>query len=405
MSFDALMSVRYAGDLKDAAEIGADEHYQGIFKDYRDDYALGSVRKNFLADAVRIDRHVLPDLDEAIDALTERLGMSGRVECYVHSCPTIQAGVARSADGFIIVLGSAAIEKLNPKELEFVIGHELGHVIYGHLDVPMTAALQGDKRLLAKHAMRLLSWSRKKEISADRAGLISCGSLEAAASALFKTASGLSIPGLKVNPLEIGSQFDALQREIFRQGAEEMGMWTLSHPLVPLRMKSLSLFWNTRPANDMIPEATGAISQERCDREISQMLAHMDPLAQRGDGGADPQLRPLIAWSGLYVAVCNGSFAEGEHRSLVGFVGEAYLQEALDGLSDPQRFRERLTQALQDRRQPLCALDIHRIFTSLITIARADGSIEEREAEALHELAILYGVAPAYVDSLMEAVE
>jgi hypothetical protein len=363
------------------------------------------VRKNFLADAVRIDRHVLPELDEATDALTARLGMSGKVECYVHSFPTIQAGVARSSDGFIIVLASAAVEKLNPKELEFVIGHELGHVIYGHLDVPMTAALQGDRRVLAKHAMRLLSWSRKKEISADRAGLVSCGSLEAAASALFKTASGLSIPGLKVNPLEFGSQFDALQREIFRQGAEEMGMWTLSHPLVPLRMKSLSLFWNTRPANDMIPEATGVISQEECDHEIGQMLAHMDPLAQRGEGGADPLLRPLIAWSGLYVAVCNGSFAEGEHRSLVGFVGEAYLQEALDGLSDPNRFRELLTQALQERRQPLCALDIHRIFTSLITIARADGGIEEREAVALYELAILYGVAPAYVDSLMEAVE
>ncbi len=179
MSFDALMSVRYSGDLQDADSITSDEQFQEIFKDHSDDWAAGSVRKNFLADAVRIDRNVLPELDNAIDAITNRLGLAEKCECYVHSYPMIQAGVARSSSGFVILLGSAAVEKLNPKELEFVIGHEIGHVVYGHLDTPVGAVLQNDSRIQAKHAMRLLSWSRKKEISADRAGLVCCGSLEA----------------------------------------------------------------------------------------------------------------------------------------------------------------------------------------------------------------------------------
>ncbi len=136
---------------------------------------------------------------------------------------------------------------------------------------------------------------------------------------------------MKVNPLEFGNQFEALQREIFRQGAEEMGMWTLSHPLVPLRMKSLSLFWNTQQAKEIIPEATGGSSFETCDREISEMLSHMDPLSQREGGGADAMLKPYVTWGGLYIAGSNGSIDKTEHTSLAGFVGEAYLKQGSKG--------------------------------------------------------------------------
>lgn len=406
MSFEHLLSVRYAGDVNDAEEINGDEHFQEVFKDHRNDWSIGSVRKNFLADAVRIDRNVLPELDEAIDALTDRLGLTGKVECYVHGYPMIQAGVARSSSGFVILLASAAVEKLQPKELEFVIGHEIGHVVYGHLEVPVGSVLENDRRIQAKHAMRLLSWNRKKEISADRAGLVCCGSLDAAASALFKTASGLSIPNLKVNPLEFGAQFDALQREIFRDGAEEMGMWTLSHPLVPLRMKSLSLFWQTDSAAESIPEAPGGKPSPPCDREIGEMLAHMDPLSQRGDdGAADPMLKPFLTWGGLYIAGASGSIDQSEHRSLAGFVGESYLKQALAGPKKLSHFREQIKAAIEQRQRPLSALDINRVFTCLIAVARADGGVQQQEIDALHELAESFGVAPAYVDSLLDSQE
>ncbi|MCA9270280.1 MAG: M48 family metalloprotease, partial [Planctomycetales bacterium] len=125
MTLDSLAAVRFEGDLRDAEEISRDELLQAVFRDHQDDWAIGSVRQSFLADAVRIHRRLLPDLDRAVDELAQRLGLDGAMECYVHAYPSIQAGVARSADGYIIVLSSTAVERLSPPELEFVIGHEL----------------------------------------------------------------------------------------------------------------------------------------------------------------------------------------------------------------------------------------------------------------------------------------
>ena len=86
--------------------------------------------------------------------------------------------------------------------------------------------------------MELLSWQRRAEISADRAGLLCCGSLDVASSAFFKIISGLSIPNLKVNPRQLGTQFDHLKEELFRDDTEEM---CNRHGLHPFHGKTLEI--------------------------------------------------------------------------------------------------------------------------------------------------------------------
>ena len=67
---------------------------------------------------------------------------------------------------------------------KFVIGHELGHVGLGHSWLRVLAyqadnAFQGSL-LGILFQFLLLNYSRKKELSADRIGLLSCGDLTAA---------------------------------------------------------------------------------------------------------------------------------------------------------------------------------------------------------------------------------
>ncbi|MCA9271113.1 MAG: TerB family tellurite resistance protein, partial [Planctomycetales bacterium] len=232
-------------------------------------------------------------------------------------------------------------------------------------------------------------------------GLVCCGSLEAAASALFKTVSGLSIAGLNVNPLQFAGQFDALQNEILRRGSHQSSLWALSHPLPPLRMKSLAIFWESELVRPYVPQAPGGADAAQCDAAIAAMLAHMDPLGRRRDQGADPLLRPLILWGGLYIAAANGTIDRQEHRSLAGVVGKQHLKKALAGPLRLSTLKAQLRKAIEQRQRPLCALDIHRVFTALIAIARADGRVEQREIAALHEVAALFGAAAAYVDALL----
>lgn len=97
-----------------------------------------------------------------------------------------------------IVLSTGAVDRLSTKELQFVIGHESGHirsnhVLYHVLCLYATHILDqlgfaGKIGLPLQTALQY--WNRMSEFTADRAGLLACQDLEAALSAIMKM-SGL----------------------------------------------------------------------------------------------------------------------------------------------------------------------------------------------------------------------
>lgn len=398
---DQLDRVRFLGDVQGRDNLRSDEDIAEWIQHYADDRNSHSARKRLLGNAVRVDEEVLPDLGKAISDIHRRIGIQEEVECFVYENPSIDACVFRGRDHLFVLLSSAAIEKLNAEELEFVIGHEIGHVIYDHFEIPVGAILQSEQSLQPKHAIRLLSWQRQAEISADRAGLICCGSLEVAASAFFKTLSGLSIPNLRVNPIRFAAQFDHLKDEIFREGAEDM--WTFTHPLSPLRMKSMNIFWESEVAKALVPTAPGGRTRDACEKEIDNLLAYMDPRGSRGgDSGVDPVLEPFILWGGMIIAGSDNQIDRSELETLSEMVGQHNVAAALKEPKSLKHYFQRFKECQEKRQQPLSALDLNRIFTCLIAVVRADGKIAQGEISALHKLAKTLGVATAYIDGLLE---
>jgi len=96
-------------------------------------------------------------------------------------------------DGFI-VLHSQLVEDFEPRELLFVIGHEMGHIKRFHTTwlTLLNPAAGAAARVLLAPVMRLIFnvWSVKAEYTADRGGLIASADLEGAARALLKIAGG-----------------------------------------------------------------------------------------------------------------------------------------------------------------------------------------------------------------------
>jgi Zn-dependent protease with chaperone function len=102
-------------------------------------------------------------------------------ELYVSQTPFFNAG-AYGIDTPFIVVHSAALELLDDEERRVLLAHELGHVISGHALYHTIAAILAMMSLgalpalagLAVLPIRLafLEWSRKSELSADRAGLL-----------------------------------------------------------------------------------------------------------------------------------------------------------------------------------------------------------------------------------------
>jgi Zn-dependent protease with chaperone function len=157
------------------------------------------VRLLFQGNAVRVGPAQFPKLWHLHNEAVTTFDWPTVPELYVSQTPFFNAG-AYGIDQPFIVLHTAAIELLNDDELRVLLSHELGHVISGHALYRTIAAILALISLgalptlagLAVLPIRLafLEWSRKSELSADRAGLLGAQDIVAAQRLDMKMAGG-----------------------------------------------------------------------------------------------------------------------------------------------------------------------------------------------------------------------
>ena len=108
-----------------------------------------------------------------------------------------------------IVLQSGSIDLLTKNELDFMIGHELGHMICGHKTYQMlTEAMYrpmvgGDMKFwMSLIKMPLLNWYRISDFTADRVGLLCCQDIRIAINTMIKMAG---LPKKYYNEIHVDS--------------------------------------------------------------------------------------------------------------------------------------------------------------------------------------------------------
>jgi hypothetical protein len=147
------------------------------------------------------------------------------INMYVHASSEINAMCYNGIDdGYVVILSSALINLLKDKELDFVIGHELGHLLFGHTK---------EQKIDSAEGMKL---SRAKELSVDRIGLVATRDLDATLRAVIKIISGLSDKFLNFNVLEFIDQL----RKFDIDASGMLGQTT--HPSFLIRARALLLF-------------------------------------------------------------------------------------------------------------------------------------------------------------------
>ncbi|MCP4543440.1 MAG: M48 family metallopeptidase [Chloroflexi bacterium] len=137
----------------------------------------------------------------------------------------------------IVVLQSALLEIMDKDELSFVLGHELGHVRLGHTRLnSLIGGMAGIPSPFVASALLsvvFLWWNRACEYSADRAGLLTCGKVSKAISALIKLEGG------------VGADLSQTLRHIESEDDHVFGnlLETLStHPMMVRRIKALQRY-------------------------------------------------------------------------------------------------------------------------------------------------------------------
>jgi Zn-dependent protease with chaperone function len=214
-------------------------------------------------------------------------------ELYVTQTPVFNAG-AFGVDHPFIVLHSAALELLDDDETRVLLGHELGHVMSGHAFYRTIAAillLVGAKLLpglgsivILPIELAFLEWSRKAELSSDRAGLLSSQDPAVAQSLYMKMAGG-------VRPPYMQGQLDL---DTFMAQASE---YANSNEGLDLLYKLLSTLLLTHPMHTVrAAELQRWIAGGDYDRILR------GEYSRRGPGTTDRPLRPDINAAGEYYA-------------------------------------------------------------------------------------------------------
>lgn len=197
-------------------------------------------RMHLLGDAVRITSGLFPEVWRAFTECLRALGIpeaAGHI--YVQQAPDYNANVLGDGSRFDILIHSALLRDFSLPELRYVIGHELGHVLYKHSDISLNGLLNAHMDMPIEDARLLFRWSRSAEISADRVGLLCSGSLDGAIGALFKLSSGMMGVPLERIMESLQLQYDELTAHI---AATETSQEILrTHPMSPIRFKALEM--------------------------------------------------------------------------------------------------------------------------------------------------------------------
>jgi Zn-dependent protease with chaperone function len=210
------------------------------------------IRLLFQGNAVRIGPAQFPKLWTLHTEVTTTFDWPTVPELYVSQTPFFNAG-AYGMDAPFIVIHSAAVELLDDEELRVLLSHELGHVLSGHSLYRTIAAILamvslGALPMLAELALlpirlAFLEWSRKSELSADRAGLVGAQDIVAAQRLDMKMAGGGRGPGF-AGQLNV----DAFMQQAHEYAASSEGLdvvykvlssLALTHPMHTVRAAEL----------------------------------------------------------------------------------------------------------------------------------------------------------------------
>jgi len=137
-----------------------------------------------------VDENRYPRLNAIYETCIRKLGITERIPLYITSQLTGINALSIELHGkTMILISRQAVAQLSEDELLFVLGHELGHCQYGHMCCHTVLGMIADMNKVSEIfgslvadmiEVPLVKWFHCSEFTADRAGLICCGSKEVA---------------------------------------------------------------------------------------------------------------------------------------------------------------------------------------------------------------------------------
>lgn len=347
------------------------------------------VRRRLLSTSVRLSRGMAPDIHKMADECIETLEGKIPLELYVFPSPDFNAMCFKPEDGrLFIMFSSSLLEAFTESELRFVMGHELGHHIYGHHDIPIGFLLRGEAKPDPRLALELFAWSRYAEISADRAGAHCASALDSVARSLFKLASGLTGKMIRFDLDDFLNQVDDMQLEDAAPGKNAPREdWFSTHPFSPLRVKALKLYDESEYARQ------GGTDRAELEVAVQGLMSFMEPSYMEGKTEAATHMRRLLYAGAIAVADASDGISKEEVAIFEQFFGAGEFSRSLD-LS---RLKEDLANRAEKARDNTSVPQRMQVLRDLCLVAKASGYTTVSEQQVLEEIAASLGIPRSFI--------
>jgi Zn-dependent protease with chaperone function len=206
-------------------------------------FASRSKHQELLAEAQQVTPHTTPEMMPLLNDNYDRLQVEP-VNVFVVRSNQLNAYTFGMDSPKAIVLYSSLFKIMDRDEIQFILGHEMGHVKLGHTWLnTLVGGMAGIPSGLGAAAILELAfrwWNRACEYSADRAGVLACGKPNKAITALVKLEAGTA--ALTQSGMQAAIQHLEREDDDLVNNLEEL---IASHPMVAKRVEQIRQFSST----------------------------------------------------------------------------------------------------------------------------------------------------------------
>lgn len=227
----------------------------------------------------RVTEKSCPELYNQVKNIAEILDVKDFPEIYTEWGYYINAYTTGYKDDTLLTIYSGAVDLLSKEQLDYIIGHELGHIKSKHMLYHVMAEMLANwasqfpiaSDLMMPIRVGLAYWNRMSEFTADRAGLLACQNPEAAIDAVIKMAG---VPQKYFSTVSHEAFLEqAKEFEYLLSGAESVikniSVLDNTHPWTVLRAAEL-IKWIDSGEYSLILNKYAAIKCPHCKSEIPQ---------------------------------------------------------------------------------------------------------------------------------------
>jgi uncharacterized tellurite resistance protein B-like protein len=363
-----------------------------------------------LSNSVKVDN--LSYVSELLKKIFARLNITFKTDIFIYLSNTPNAicmpryhikNLGRT-ENVVILVSQHFFNDLNTEEQASILGHEIGHYLFGHINIPKDIILRNPLQFEGALQFKsdLLKWGICAEISADIIGLLANGlDSDAFISAMLKFTTGLNNPtynklGVINLKKTVLNQFQEITHAVQEQKL-------VSHPMTPLRLK---LAENLTRKEILKKFGTECSSEELATFKHS-LNSHIDHYVFRTYPDIIPEYRPerqeLLLKMGIAVSVSDGMISQKEFEMITSFTGtNEELNRTFFNIID-NNIKTQGNHALIARLIHECVAegirleikkpDVIQMIRNLLLIAVSDGMLYQPELNTIAAFADPFGIS------------